>query len=652
MGITITNEYLEASFNLAGIGFSLSTDDGGTLGIDIGIIGVEMNSEGGGKISYLWDTFEIEVAKDGCSYVKDTYVMGIYSFTEVQEIPDCREDQEEEESRFKEGVEYLENGSIVINERLDDPNDSQFDPRDFTRDCGETIVGSQPYWKAQPGQYVSYWSGMPDDMIVGLGSRLGIFVDSVLGYSSRSVIRDLRKVERVKDYFVIDSSVHRSSGSLYVLYQRYYSTTYTYNIRTREITARNSVLPPEGEFSRSLPFLFLTSRETTPPPTFYGIKYTIQPGVNYSRLFDPRNPDRRYFLVPPLSSNFRRVENCNLKSRGAGRYDKNPKSLNKPPTNTKTFDEHMNTKCCFTEDDRALLILTTLATGALSFPGKLGLKIEDNQVNLSSKFPLKEQDRIEGHETQINSLVDINAWNIGNILTKLTENNLALGAEEILTKGFKYPNKWIAPRGKGKSKASNYLQLFELLTKMLDHFGIHPCEPTLADLNPAKPGNQTWGIKTNNATHAIKLLLEYVKETDGDQAAGLNLDLRSSVLLGQLFIMVSSVAESQLSLFQALGLEVKEEIDYIDNFPFDYTLGAEKQDTSGKGFGQEALAKAAAEMEKEHQKILEELAGNDEKGTEAVLERFLQVRKKQPFVYNKVTTSKSLLEALRNVQSK
>lgn len=218
----------------------------------------------------------------------------------------------------------------------------------------------------------------------------------------------------------------------------------------------------------------------------------------------------------------------------------------------------------------------------------------------------------------------------------------------MLKEGLEYPNQWIAPRGSGSSKAFNYLELFGVATRMLDHLGIHPCEPTLADLNPGKPGQQTWGIKTNNATHAIKLILEYIKETDGDQAAALNLNLRESVLLGQMFKTVVSIAESQQSLFQALGFEVEEDIDYIEGFPFDFTLGAGKKQTAGKGYGIESQEAAAKQLEKEYKKILKELASNDEQGAEAVLEKFLQTRK-QPFTYNRLKATKSLLEILKNV---
>lgn len=222
---------------------------------------------------------------------------------------------------------------------------------------------------------------------------------------------------------------------------------------------------------------------------------------------------------------------------------------------------------------------------------------------------------------------------------------------ELLKEGVEYPNSWIVPRGKGYSKASNYLELFNALARMIDHLGIHPCEPTLADLNPAKPGQQTWGIKTNNATHAIKLLLEYIKETDGDQAAALNLNLRESVLLGQMFLMVASMAESQATLFQALGFEVEEDTDYIEGFPFDFTLGAGDKQPSGVGFSEKSQEAVAKKLEKEYKKILNELASNDEQGAEAVLEKFLQTRK-QPFTYNKLKATKSLLEIIKNVQSK
>ncbi|NET30316.1 hypothetical protein [Okeania sp. SIO1I7] len=221
---------------------------------------------------------------------------------------------------------------------------------------------------------------------------------------------------------------------------------------------------------------------------------------------------------------------------------------------------------------------------------------------------------------------------------------------ELLTEGFEYPNAWVASRGEKTSKAFNYLELFELVTKMVDHLGIHPCEPTLADLNPAKPGQQTWGIKTYNATHAIKLILEYIKETDGDQAAGLNLNLRVAVMVGRMFVMMASMAESQQALFQALGFDIEEDTDYIKDFPIDFTLGAGSKQTSGVGFGAEAQEAAAKKLEEEYNKIIKELASNDEQGAEAVLERLLQSRD-QPYTFLKLKAIQSLLEVITSVKS-
>ncbi|GGA53290.1 hypothetical protein [Okeania sp. KiyG1] len=379
-----------------------------------------------------------------------------------------------------------------------------------------------------------------------------------------------------------------------------------------------------------------------------------------------------------------------------------------------------NSKCCVTEDDRALWALIAYSTGAFNFPGKIGV----NDNILSVKFPLGENDAVQDGESFISSLRDLQLWKILNTgsvaidseLTKkialnlgvpvegfnanekypdgvkkqssaddygfpfkvprdwlepgktgetivynlkqlqfvignlIAQNNRVLRPNELLNEGFEYPNAWVASRGKKTSKAFNYLELFELATKMLDHLGIHPLQATLADLNPAKPGEQAWGIKTYNATHAIKLILEYIKETDGDQAAGLNLNIRMAVLIGEMYVMMNSMVESQQSLYQALGFDIKEDTDYIENFPLDFTLGAGGKQTTGVSFGSNSQEASAKQLEKEIKKILNDLKNNDEQGAETVLEKFMQPRR-QPFIFLRLEAAQTLLEVLRNVKS-
>lgn len=87
--LAVGNEKIGLEIDVIGIGFSVSNENGGTIGIGFGIVGIEMNMEGGGKLDYFNGLYEIEYEKVGCTYVKDYYISRIYVFTEIQLIPNC-----------------------------------------------------------------------------------------------------------------------------------------------------------------------------------------------------------------------------------------------------------------------------------------------------------------------------------------------------------------------------------------------------------------------------------------------------------------------------------------------------------------------------------------------------------------------------------
>lgn len=86
---TVTSQGIGIGLNIAGIGGKVSTEKGGTVGIGFGIVGVEYNMEGGGEIDYLFGLYRIIVERVGCTYVKEYYIQGIYTHTEVEEIDGC-----------------------------------------------------------------------------------------------------------------------------------------------------------------------------------------------------------------------------------------------------------------------------------------------------------------------------------------------------------------------------------------------------------------------------------------------------------------------------------------------------------------------------------------------------------------------------------
>ena len=87
--LTITNQEFGIGLNVAGMGGKVSTEKGGTIGLGIGIVGVEYNMEGGGAVNYLFGLYRMTVERVGCTYVKRFYVQSIYTHTEVEEIDGC-----------------------------------------------------------------------------------------------------------------------------------------------------------------------------------------------------------------------------------------------------------------------------------------------------------------------------------------------------------------------------------------------------------------------------------------------------------------------------------------------------------------------------------------------------------------------------------
>lgn len=116
--LAVGNEKIELSVDVAGVGFSVSNDSGGTIGVGIGIIGIEYNVEGGGELDYFNGLYKIKFEKEGCTYVKDYYIGGIYTHTEIELIPNCdgREPRDEwdteEQSPPEELTEDEKNGII------------------------------------------------------------------------------------------------------------------------------------------------------------------------------------------------------------------------------------------------------------------------------------------------------------------------------------------------------------------------------------------------------------------------------------------------------------------------------------------------------------------------------------------------------------
>ncbi|NEQ37007.1 MAG: hypothetical protein F6K40_12280 [Okeania sp. SIO3I5] len=391
LGLTVTNQELSVGAMWKGIGVSLSTENGGTFGLGIGIVGFELDRHGGGAISYLLDTFRIEVAKSGCTYIKETFVGGVYVFTEAEEIPDCREEEDSgEEIEFEEGLKWIDEKTLEYTEKLDDPGDSNFDPEDFKSDCQEVFI--KPYHiytaKTHSGENKIVWFSRESHYTIH-SELLDVGV----------VLRGLGRydVNPRKTTMKMHSRVDRDKWGSWKVY--YTSEVLHYTLRDGQVVPwinvvdnRSGPRAPHGtRYDRSI------------PPSFLGIVWRIRSGTtmtvsgnasgvryNYHQLLEGQwaRFGREYYRLIPGSKAQRNPECSPIGSGSSGnggsltKYDKTRRVVNVPPRRIKKRKKKMKS-CCFSPDDRKLLQLLVLTQGSLYFPGKFKV---DKQV-ITPEFP-------------------------------------------------------------------------------------------------------------------------------------------------------------------------------------------------------------------------------------------------------------------------
>jgi len=351
-------------------------------------------------------------------------------------------------------------------------------------------------------------------------------------------------------------------------------------------------------------------------------------------------------ILYPNPSPWAQTLPCRGTARNPTRQPPSPNKT-KPPEIIREMPKDKD--CC----DKLLVLLTKIAKNTGAIPNSNSKYPDGVTPNLNtSKSSYGYPAKVPKSWLKSGEKGDLTIYNTEQLLLLMAKmlgnNHEALASEELVSKGIEYPNNWVLPNGTGSSIAYTIIELFEVLARQADHLGVHPFETQIADLNPAKPGNQTLRTSFNNATHVMKSIFDAIKETDGDQAAALNLQLRQAVLLGRVALTVASMSETIMSMADSLGLETVDDIEVFKNFPFDFTLGTGNT-TSGKGFGDNSKNNKPSETS--YRKILEQLGSKDEEGAEAVLEAFLNARH-QPFITKKLQANLSLLEAIINGQNK
>ncbi|MDJ0554824.1 MAG: hypothetical protein QNJ68_10345 [Microcoleaceae cyanobacterium MO_207.B10] len=339
--IALTNKRIGVGIDIAGVGLKVSTENGGTVGVGVGVMGVEYDAKGGGKVEYLNGLYEMKVEKVGCTYVKDFYAGGIYTHTEIQEIPGCDEKEDTSEKR------------------LDD-----VDKKTESFDYEIPDIPSTGFWcpviKVTGSWNDLYWFSFPTSTGESASFDGYTVTATVIDWisSNSGLYRDWLEKKVDEGYFSY------SGGGFY----------------RKEIHFEQ-----KGTIGNTIDFDNLTLswredglvRNESPLPGAYArILYPPWPWIVYSTAPEPgeeRVHCTSSIKKPPVSNQNK------VRSLSSKRFRRTQRAIN------------MNKKCCFTEDDRALLQLNTLALGSLNFPGQITV---DEDRNLTANFPTEATDNL------------------------------------------------------------------------------------------------------------------------------------------------------------------------------------------------------------------------------------------------------------------
>lgn len=192
------------------------------------------------------------------------------------------------------------------------------------------------------------------------------------------------------------------------------------------------------------------------------------------------------------------------------------------------------------------------------------------------------------------------------------------------------PKRWFYPTSKGEVKAKNLPELLEYQFRMLDRLtGFFPFTVSIKDANPAQEGDQGLQIRIESISDALKQILQYLIDTEGDVDAVMNAAIRGLYETG-LVHQITAVTDSKVQvLLDFINPGVRPKRDDLP-MAFDPTAG----NSRARGFG----TPQAVEF-------------NDEAKLEEVLPLILRHSKQPITIYDfngKKNLSEWLLEINRN----
>lgn len=199
-----------------------------------------------------------------------------------------------------------------------------------------------------------------------------------------------------------------------------------------------------------------------------------------------------------------------------------------------------------------------------------------------------------------------------------------LGGDEFYKNGLIIPNKLYVPQGVGSTQATNYNGLFNLLFRILDHRTLGDVKVVIPDNNKMMKGDQKLEFVAVNATGAFNKLLELAFDSQSDNGAQLNLNMRMSYMLAQILRMTVIISEATKSLLGFFNVPTSKKVEEVD-LPIDISLGSD-------------IGKEPQKPSKETiTKILD--LDNPEK-TEAILDKFMNLSKMPVTVLKFIKSSK------------
>lgn len=364
-------------FELFGIGGKISTEDGGTVGIGIGLIGVEYNAQGGGSVEYFNGLYEMKVEKSGCSYIKDFYAGGIYTHTEIEKIPGC------------------DDNDIL------DRSDKRFT---FTPPLTPHILDDD--WLdnfVSPFDNPPQSSGAPFDKIYAL-----ILVSTFYYYNEPRF--DSQGLIRQRYFWINDGNLSLNSGQVLAKISH---SEYEY----RDDGIGNVIIDrlTEGEYNWVEPMSSLRAS------FWFGLRSVINTNIK-NFINDVGESFWQY------STHTRKIySTLQVKTITISRDSNYPRDVYLPPIPKPR--KNMNKKCCFSEDDRTLLKLNALALGSLDFPGVVPKTLRtittesgETIIPPSSQFPVPKDTIPTQYQYSISNLLELKLWQTA-VLAELAGSN-------------------------------------------------------------------------------------------------------------------------------------------------------------------------------------------------------------------------------------